>query len=109
MTLTNNYLRRYTDLPALIHMLQTSNITFLDPSSWDDKNDAYFMSLYKEKKRLATLLAICCSQETETYHHWRVFSNGPSGVCVSFHRERLVDALEANKPVRSGEVRYLKN
>ena len=51
---------------------------------------------------------MCCCQETETYHHWHVFSNGPSGVCVSFRRQDLVRALEANEGVRSGEVQYLK-
>ncbi|HTY83899.1 MAG TPA: hypothetical protein VMB19_06760 [Silvibacterium sp.] len=108
MTLTKNFLRRYTDLPALIHLLTTQSITFLDPSSWDDKNDAYFMSLYKEKKGLTSLLAICCSMETETYHHWRVFSNGPSGVCISFKRKMLVETLEENESVRTGEVLYQK-
>jgi hypothetical protein len=108
MTLMKKFLRRYTDLPALIHLLRTKSITFLDPSSWDDKNDAYFMNLYKERKRLTSLLAICCSQESETYHHWRVFSSGPSGVCISFKRQPLVDTLESNKSVRSGEVQYLK-
>ena len=108
MTLTKNFLRRYTDLPALIHLLRTKTITFLDPSSWDDKNDAYFMNLYKEKQGLTTLLAVCCSQEAETYHHWRVFSNGPSGICISFKRQALVHALETKEAIRSGEVQYLK-
>ena len=80
----------------------------LDPSSWDDKNDAYFMNLYKEKKHLTTLLAICCSMESETYHHWRVFSSGPSGVSTPFRRELLVDSLETFESVRSGKVQYLK-
>jgi len=108
MATTKNFLRRYTDLPALIHLLRTASVTFLDPSSWDDKNDAYFMNLYKEKTGLTTLLAICCSMESETYHQWRVFSNGPSGVCISFKRQELIDVLEANEAVRSGEVKYLK-
>ena len=108
MTRTVNFLRRYTDLPALIHLLRTQTITFLDPSTWDDKNDAYFMNLYKERQGLKTLLAICCSQETETYHHWRVFSGGPSGVCIAFKRRELMEALGADRAVRSGEVRYLK-
>ena len=108
MTVMQKFLRRYTDLPALIHLLKTKSIAFLDPSLWDDKNDAYFMSLYKQKMGLSTLLAVCCSQESETYHHWRVFSNGSSGVCISFRRNVLIGVLEANDTVRSGEVEYLK-
>ena len=109
MAILKKFLRRYTDLPALIHLLRTESITFLDPSSWDDKNDAYFMKLYKDKKRLTTLLAICCSQGSETYHHWRVFSHGPSGVCISFKRQPLIDALKrVDKSIRCGQVQCLK-
>jgi hypothetical protein len=107
LPLTKEFLRRYTDLPALIHLLNTKSITFLNPSLWDDKNDAYFMSLYKQRLGLTSLLALCCSRGSETYHHWRVFSNGPSGVCVSFKREVLVNILSADGTVRSGEVEYL--
>lgn len=107
MPVTKDLLRRYTDLPALIHLLNTKSITFLNPSLWDDKNDAYFMSLYKQKMGLASLLALCCSRESETYHHWRVFSSGPSGVCISFKRDILINILCADGTVRSGEVRYL--
>lgn len=109
MTLLRNYLRRYTDLPSLIHLLRSRTITFLDPSSWDDKNDAYFMGLYKEQRELTSLLAICCSMQSETYHHWRVFSQGSAGVCVSFDRSALVKVLsEGSSAVRCGPVKYLK-
>ena len=107
MIRTRNFLRRYTDLPTLIQMLRDRAVTFLDPNLWDDKNDAYFMELYKDKKKLKTLLALCCSEATETYHHWRVFSGGPSGVCVSFQRNALMKHL-TSPSVRHGEVKYLK-
>ncbi len=93
MTVTLNFLRRYGDLPSLIHLLTTHSITFLDPESWDDKNDSLFMRLYKENQSLDTLLALCFSQETETYHHWSVFAKGPSGVCISFKKQALLDEL----------------
>ena len=108
VAILKDFLRRYTDLPGLIHLLKTKTITFLDPEQWDDKNDAYFMSLYKQATGLKTLLAICCSRETETYHHWRVFSSGASGVCISFKRQLLIDTLKAHSHVRFGEVQYLK-
>jgi len=31
MTVTHNFLRRYTNLPAVIRILKTSTITFLPP------------------------------------------------------------------------------
>jgi hypothetical protein len=38
--MSEDYLRRYTDLTALIYLLHQRKITLLDPSSWDDKNDS---------------------------------------------------------------------
>ena len=90
---TPTYLRRYTDLPALLNMLSMRQITLLDPKTWDDRNDSFFMSLYKERKKLKTLLALCFAQTPETYHHWRVFSNGSAGVCVVFDRAALLDSV----------------
>jgi hypothetical protein len=83
------FLRRYTNLPALIHLLTKRKITLLDPESWDDKNDSRFLTLYGKKNSLKTVLALCFAKSRETYHRWRVFADGPSGVCVRFDRKRL--------------------
>ena len=88
-------LRRYTDLPSLLAMLKTRAITLLPPSSWDDRNDRYVMDLYKSRRELKTLLALCFSQVPETYHHWRVFAPGNSGVCIEFDHMALVKELAA--------------
>jgi len=101
------YLRRYTDLPALLHLLRFKQLTLLDPKTWDDKNDSYFMSLYKEKKKFKSLLALCFSQAPETYHHWRVFSHGPSGVCIVFDRAKLLEDFQAEPGIRTGHMEYL--
>jgi hypothetical protein len=102
-----SYLRRYTDLPALLDMLSKKQITLLDPMTWDDKNDSFFMSTYKERKELKTLLALCFSQAAETYHHWRVFSNGPAGVCVVFNRTALLNSIQKVPRTRTGGIEYL--
>ena len=101
------YLRRYTDLPALLHILATKQITLLDPKTWDDRNDSYFMALYKERKNLKTVLALCFSQTAETYHHWRVFSNGPAGVCIEFDRAALLKAMRRVAGVKTQGIDYL--
>lgn len=103
----SDFLRRYTDLPALLHLLANKRLTLLDPKTWDDRNDSYFMALYKERKQLQTLLALCFSQTAETYHHWRVFSNGPAGVCVLFDRQALLQAVSRQQGVISREMEYL--
>jgi len=101
-------LRRYTDIPSLIYLLTERRITLLDPQSWDDKNDSYYLRLYREKKNLKTVLAICFTQASETYHHWRVFAQGSSGACISFKRTELFKAALKQEPdLRMRTVEYL--
>ncbi|MCU7843323.1 MAG: DUF2971 domain-containing protein [Candidatus Thiodiazotropha sp. (ex Monitilora ramsayi)] len=104
----NQSYRRYTDLPALIQLLTNKELTLLDPSSWDDKNDSFFLSTYKEKKKLKSVLALCFTRESETYHHWRVFSSGSSGVCINFKSSALENTFRKAKGVSFREVKYLK-
>jgi len=104
--MSRTYLRRYTNLPALIYMLSNRVITLLDPATWTDTNDSYFVRLYQEKMEYSSVLALCFSQTEETFHHWRVFADGSSGVCVRFRRQALLRAMR-KKNVRTGKVRYL--
>lgn len=107
MVVSSKYLRRYTDIPALIYLLSERKITLLDPQSWDDSNDSHYLALYREKKRLKSVLALCFSRSPETYHHWRVFANGSSGVCVHFLRSELLAAVRKQEGLRYRSVRYL--
>lgn len=86
-------LRRYTDLSSLFAILRNREITLLSPSSWDDRNDRNLMDAYKRTNKLTTLLALCFSEAGETYHHWKVFAPGNSGVCISFNRTQLINAI----------------
>lgn len=86
-------LRRYTNMASLIHILQTKKITLLNPATWDDKNDAYFMAEFKAKSDAATVLALCFTTAVETYHHWRIFANGADGVRIEFDRRKLRSAF----------------
>lgn len=97
--------RKYTNMAAVIHLLQTKGITLLDPASWEDKNDAHFMKEYQDIQGYTTVLAICFAETTETYHHWRVFSGGVDGVCIEFDKEALLSAFEGNG-IRKGPVSY---
>ncbi|HAK59524.1 MAG TPA: hypothetical protein DCO77_03945 [Nitrospiraceae bacterium] len=100
-------LKRYTNVPALLYLLKNRAITLLDPSSWDDRNDSYFLSLYKEKLKLKTVLALCFTEVGETYHHWRVFADGSSGVCITFRRDVLVNAVKKHTEIKTGSVQYV--
>jgi hypothetical protein len=99
------FLKRYTNLPAAIYVLARRHITLVDPETWDDSNDSHYLRLYRDSMGLKSVLALCFTQASETYHHWRVFSSGPSGVCIEFHRDALIKALEGYD-VRFSDVRY---
>jgi hypothetical protein len=99
-------LRRYTDVPALLYMLRRKKLTLLNPANWDDRNDSHYIQLYKEKRRLGSVLALCFTEAGETYHHWKVFSPGASGVCVRFKKDLLLDHLKARTSIRMGRAQY---
>lgn len=99
-------LRRYTDLPGLLHFLSRKQITLLDPRTWDDTNDSYYLLKYKEKKGLKSVLALCLTEAEETYHHWRVFSHGSSGVCIHLDRSILSEIFVRKRGFRFGAVEY---
>lgn len=98
--------RRYTYVPALIQLLTTRHLTLLDPQMWDDRNDSFFLSTYKTKKKLRSVLALCFTTAPETYHHWRVFAPGSSGVCVQFDISSLRQSME-KAGLQFKEVKYL--
>lgn len=99
-------LRRYTSLPALIYILSQKKLTLLNPETWDDQNDVYYLKKYKEKKSLKTLLALCLTETNETYHHWKVFADGHSGVRIDFKKDRLLYHLNNVKGVYTGSMKY---
>jgi hypothetical protein len=99
-------LLRYTNLAATIHLLRKRVVTLLDPSTWDDKNDSYFMSQYRELKKVDTLLALCFAECEQTYHHWRVFSYGTDGVCIEFNKSALLNAFSGDHNIRTGSMNY---
>ena len=105
--MSTSYLRRYTTIPELIYTLRERSITLHEPRSWDDRNDSYYLSLYRRKKGLKCMLALCFTQTREKYNHWRVFASGSSGVCIRFKRRHLLRVIQERKGVRVGDIRYI--
>jgi hypothetical protein len=99
-------LRRYTSIPSLLHLLQNRQITLLSPASWDDKNDAFFMIPYKQRKKFKSVLALCFTMADDTYHHWRVFTHGSDGARITFRRKELLAAFAKIRGVRKRRVKY---
>lgn len=86
---SDNSLRRYTELPYLIDYLATNEIFLPSPKSWDDRNDSYYIEQYAKLNNYSDVFALCLTEAPETYHHWKVFSSGSSGVCIVFNREKF--------------------
>jgi hypothetical protein len=103
----SKYLRRYTDLTALIRLLRKRKLTLLDPSSWDDSDDSYYLSLYKEKLKLKSALVLCFTDTDERYSYWRIFAPGPSGVCIRFRRSELEATASKQANLQMKPVDYL--
>jgi hypothetical protein len=66
------------------------------------------MELYRLESGAGSVLALCCTRATETYHHWRVFTDGNDGVCVEFFRRPFEAALKAMGDVEARPVSYLR-
>ncbi len=99
-------IRRYTSLPILLDMLVNKKITLIDPASWEDRNDSFYVEKYREIKRLRTVLALCFTTRLETFHHWKVFAGNSGGVCVLFNAENLLTCFKKNPGIKTGTVTY---
>ncbi len=101
----SNRLFRYTTLPSLMHLLVTERITLLPYQDWEDKNDVTFLREYSKKTK-RHVYALCFTQADETFHHWKVFSSGESGVRLTIDRDALVDWAGDKCGLKCEKVRY---
>ena len=54
------------------------------------------------------MFALCFTEAPETYHHWKVFSPGNSGICIRFKKQELLNYVGRSKYVIHQEVIYKK-
>lgn len=104
----NRFVRRYTTLSSALETLGRRKLVLLRPANWDDSNDAFLIELYRNRIQAKSVLALCCAMASETYHHWRVFTQGIEGVCLELERVPLSRALNAIEDVTAGKVDYLR-
>lgn len=100
------FLRRYTELPYVIEFLHTEQLALLNPASWDDRNDSFYIEEYARRSGVKSVYALCLADGAETYHHWRVFSHGSGGACIQFKREAFQAAVAQIPGLRAQAVRY---
>lgn len=102
------FVKRYTTLASALDTIKNRRLVLLSPSKWDDTNDSYFMEIYQAQKELGSVLALCCTMATETYHHWKVFTTGIEGVCIEIDRVALARSLSPSSDIEARPVEYLK-
>lgn len=99
-------IKRYTELPFVLQVLQEKKLTLLNPASWDDKNDAYYVRQYKLRSKLKGVFALCFTEEVQTYHHWRIFTHGASGACIHFHKNKFHNWVQEREELLGKCVQY---
>jgi hypothetical protein len=101
-------LKRYTQLPQLLHLLSTRKLATLNPSTWPDQNDTTYLSRYKAARPQVTgLYVLCMTEAADTFHHWNVFASGPTGVKLEFDPVRFQTWLQSRREKFSFErVQY---
>lgn len=105
--ITINKINRFTTLPILLDYLQRQKLTLLDPKLWEDKNDSEIIFEYKRRKSIKNLFALCFSCNDETVHHWKTFSNGPSGCVIEFNPKKLIPIFDSLS-LKHGLIEYKK-
>lgn len=96
---------RYTSLPLALDLLSRRQLTLRSPSTWEDRNDAYYLERYAERKKKG-VVAVCFTKKPERFHHWKIFASGSAGVCIQFDKARLLDQVPKAKGFRHDDVTY---
>lgn len=92
-------LKRYTHLPALLHLLQTRQLTVLSPSTWADQNDTSYLHRYMAARQdVKGLYVLCLTEAADTFHHWSIYAGGPSGVKIEFHPAKFQAWINTVEP-----------
>lgn len=102
----SSFLNRFTSLPVVLDMLSKRKITLLPPTSWEDRNDTYYLNKYISEKKLKTLLVACFTTSREQFHHWKIFAGGLSGVCVEFKTKEFLDCFRNSEKISFKAVSY---
>jgi hypothetical protein len=112
-----NALDRYTTLPFLLDIVERNALFLSETNKWEDKNDVKLLNKYikflvyrQTVSRNAKVFAMCFCTGFETIHHWKTFANGPSGCCIQFDRNKILQAVDAlddgSGKLRHGVVQY---
>jgi len=99
---------RYTNLASAIDIIRKNRITLLNPNTWEDRGDAFYIEAFARRFGYETVQALCFSAKPQTFHHWKVFTEGTDGVCIEFDRVKVETAIRKIGHTQLREVKYLK-
>jgi hypothetical protein len=103
------YLRRYMQLPQALHILSKRCLNLGNTRYWEDRSEAAIFEKYRIEKKLKGVLALCFTESPETNHHWKIYADGVSGVCIEFDKAGLIKAFNrAKERLQHGSVEYVK-
>jgi hypothetical protein len=105
---SDDVLRRYTSLPALIDILVRRRITLLSYRSWIDSNDRRALQIYQQTLHYGFVGAMCLTRSAETFHHWQIFAPGDAGVCIVFDKRAFQSAFHDRPHLLAGPVEYVQ-
>jgi hypothetical protein len=88
-------LRRYTKFDHLLGALSTGKMHLRDTSDWEDRNDKFSIALFKEKKSVDALHALCFSKSSTKFHLWSLYGHREKGACAVLLMDHLIK--EASK------------
>ena len=88
-------------------MLRKRKITLVSPNTWEDQNDSHHLNEWGKRNNKVPL-ALCLAESSETFHHWKVFASGASGVCIVFNGEKLSEWARAIPGMHFRQVEYKK-
>lgn len=103
-----DWLYRYTNLASALDIVRTGELTLLNPRTWPDQNDVYYLTQYEYRLRLTSLCALCFTSAAETSHHWSSFAPGGDGVRLLFDRTALERDLNRVPGATLRKVEYYR-
>ncbi len=94
-------------LPQALHILSTQRLNLGNTRFWEDRSEAAIFEKYCIQKKIKGVLALCFTQTPERYHHWKIYGEGVSGICIEFDKANLIDSVNRSKRLRHGSVEYV--
>lgn len=101
-------LNRFTTIEKMLEIVETEEMSMSDPSYWEDKNDAHIMELYRTKKKLKALYALCFTKGSETIYHWGAFSSKSDACCIEIAADNLLDKYSKKNGFAARVIEYVK-